>query len=71
MSLVNLPGPGVEEVGMSGPVLGPGLEYQIRVMENTVTTDTKCMKERGFDHKAKHALWNMEDLPKWVLNRLL
>ena len=31
----------VSEDGMFGHVLGPGLEYQIKVVENTVTTDAK------------------------------
>ena len=40
----------LSEIGEDGtfePVLGPGLEYQIRVAENTVTTDTKCREGRG------------------------
>ena len=48
MSLINLLGSEVEEDGMFWPVLRPGMEYQIRVVENTVMTDTK------------HAVWNME-----------
>ena len=36
----------VGEDGMFGPVLGPGLEYQIRVVENTVTTDVRAGKEQ-------------------------
>ena len=37
-------------MGYLGSTLRPGLEYQIRVVENTVTTDAKGREGGGFDH---------------------
>ena len=34
---------------MLGPVLRPGFKYQIRIVENTVTTDAKDGEGEGFD----------------------
>ena len=47
MSLRNSLGNGseVEEDGMFEPVLKQGQEYQINVVENTVTTDAKGREE--------------------------
>ena len=39
----------VGEDGMFGPALEPGQEYQIRVVENTVTTDAKGREGEVFD----------------------
>ena len=53
----------IGEDGTFGPVLGPGLEYQIRVAEYTVTTDAKCREGRGslsyYHNEGKPAVWNM------------
>ena len=35
---------------MFGPVHRPGQEYQVKVIENTVTTDTKGREGGVFDH---------------------
>ena len=40
----------IGEDEMFGPVLGSGIEYQIRVVENPVMTDTKGREGKGFDH---------------------
>ena len=49
---------------MFGPVLGPG-QYQIRVVENTVTTVALGMEGGVFDHvtMTEHAVWNMKGSP--------
>ena len=39
----------VGEDGMFRPVLGQGLEYQIRAVKKTVTTNAKGREGRGFD----------------------
>ena len=51
---------------MFGPVYRPGQEYQVRVIENTVMTDTKGREGGVFYHNindAVHAVWNMEGSP--------
>ena len=44
---INLPGSETAENGVFGPALGADLEYQIKVAENTVTTDAKGREGGG------------------------